>query len=265
VDPTRPIAALGAALLSAVATAGRFALFLARLVRELPPGLRYVRLTLAQCSYIGAGSLPLVLLTSLFIGAVTALQTGHQFQGAIPLIYVGTVVAKSVVIELGPVLTAIVVGARVASSIAAEIGSMKVTEQVDALETLAIRPVRYLAVPRLLAALIMLPVLTVFSDAIALIGGMAVAVARVGLTVSTFERGMRFLFQITDIYAGLIKAFVFGAVIAVAGCYYGFATEGGAEGVGGATRKAVVASCVFILIADYFLAEVIFRLLFPSS
>jgi phospholipid/cholesterol/gamma-HCH transport system permease protein len=263
-DLEQPFAALGGYLLSLLAMAGEFAIFLGRLLREIPPGLRYVRLTLEQCNYIGAGSMPLVLLTSLFVGAVTALQTGYQFQGAIPLIYVGTVVARSVVIELGPVLTALVVGARVASSIAAEIGSMKVTEQIDALETLAIRPIRFLAVPRFLAAIIMLPVITVFADAIAILGGMAVAVARVGITPNTFTRGMRLLFEVTDIYAGLMKAFVFGAVIAISGCFAGFTTEGGAEGVGAATRRAVVASCVSILVADYFLAEVIFRLIFPT-
>ncbi|MCA9729701.1 MAG: ABC transporter permease [Candidatus Eisenbacteria bacterium] len=245
--------------------AGRLALFLGRLIREIPPGLRYLRLTLEQCDYIGIGSLPLVFLTSLFVGAVASLQTSYQFQGAIPLVYVGTVVAKSVVIELGPVLTALVVGARVSSSIAAEIGTMRVTEQIDALETLAIRPIRFLAVPRFLATVLMLPLVTIFADAIAIFGGMAVAVSRIGISVTTFSRGMKMLFEVNDIYGGLIKSFVFGAVIAISGCFYGFHTANGAEGVGASTRKAVVASCVLILVADYFLAEVIFRLLFPPA
>ncbi len=262
-DLTRPIAATGQWVISLLASTGELANFLLRLFRELPPGLRYVRLIIEQCSYIGVGSMPLVILTSVFVGAVAALQTGYQFQGAIPLIYVGTVVAKSVVIELGPVLTSLVVGARVSASIAAEIGSMKVTEQIDALDTLAIRPIRYLAVPRFVAALIMMPVLVVFADAIALLGGMAVAVTRVGITANTFTRGMRLMFEVNDIYGGLIKAFVFGGVIAISGCFFGFATRGGAEGVGASTRQAVVASCVMILVADYFLAEVIFRLIFP--
>lgn len=252
-------------LLDFFESSGRVALFLGRLFKEIPPGLRYFRLTIQQCDYIGIGSLPLVILTSMFVGAVAALQTSYQFQGAIPLVYVGTVVAKSVVIELGPVLTALVVGARVSSSIAAEIGTMRVTEQLDALETLAIRPVRFLAVPRFLATFFMLPALTVFADLIAIIGGMIVAVNRIGMSTTTFTRGMRLLFEVNDIYAGLIKSFVFGAVIALSGCYYGFHSGNGAEGVGAATRKAVVASCVLILVADYFLAEVIFRLIFPAS
>jgi phospholipid/cholesterol/gamma-HCH transport system permease protein len=174
------------------------------------------------------------------------------------------VIAKSVFIELGPVLTALVVGARVSASFAAEIGTMRVTEQIDALETLAIRPVRFLVVPRLVAAFFMMPVITIFADMIAIMGGMAVAVARVGISTNTFTRGMKLMFDADDIYGGLLKSFVFGAIIAISGCFYGFQTTGGAEGVGVATTKAVVACCVMILVTDYFLAEVIFRLIFPA-
>ncbi|MFB3907175.1 MAG: MlaE family ABC transporter permease [Candidatus Eisenbacteria bacterium] len=258
-------ATIGGWILGFLAGSGRFALFLARFLRELPPGLRYVRLIFEQARFVGNQSLPLVFLTSLFVGGVASLQSSYQFQGTIPLIFVGTVIAKSVVIELGPVLTALVVGARVGASFAAEIGTMRVTEQIDALETLAIRPVRYLVVPRFVAAVVMLPLITIFADAIAILGGMLVAVTRIGLSASTFTRGMRFLFDIHDIYGGLIKSFVFGAVIAIAGCFNGFYTGNGAEGVGQVTTKAVVASCVMILVADYFLAEVIFRLIFPPQ
>jgi phospholipid/cholesterol/gamma-HCH transport system permease protein len=261
---TAPFGYVGELVLGGTATAGRFAVFLVRLGRELFPGLRYVNLIFQQARYIGVGSMPLVFLTSLFVGGVAALQTAYQMQGTMPLIYVGTVIAKSVFIELGPVLTALVVGARVGASFAAEIGTMRVTEQIDALQTLAIRPVRFLAVPRLVAAVVMLPVITIFADLIAILGGMAVAVTRVGLTVTTFNRGMRLLFDVDDIYGGLIKSFVFGGIIAIQGCFFGFQTTGGAEGVGEATTKAVVASCVMILVMDYFLAEVIFRLIFPA-
>jgi len=247
-----------------VASCGMFGLFLARLIREIPPGLRYRRLFFDQCKFIGNDSMPLVILTSLFVGGVASLQSAYQFQGSVPLLYVGTVLAKSVFIELGPVLTALIVGARVGSSIAAEIGTMRVTEQIDALDTLAIRPIRFLAVPRLLAAIVMLPVITVFAEAIALIGGLAVAVTRVGISMATFTRGMRIMFTPHDVYGGLIKSVVFGAVIAISGCYFGYTTSGGAEGVGSATTKAVVASSVMILVMDYFLAEVIFRILFPT-
>ncbi len=260
-----PLAYVGRVIIEAVRSAGAFALFLAYVLRELLPGLRYGRRLVDQARYVGVGSMPLVILTSLFVGGVAALQSAYQFQGAIPLVYVGTVISKSVFIELGPVLTALVVGARVSASFAAEIGTMRVTEQIDALETLAIRPVRFLVVPRVLAGFIMLPVITVFADAIAILGGMGVAVARVGLTIETFTRGMKLLFDVHDVYGGLLKSFVFGVIIAVQGCFFGFQTRGGAEGVGSATTKAVVASCVMILVADYFLAEVIFRIIFPAS
>jgi len=256
--------AVGEWVLSATAEFGRFAIFLVLLIKESFPGLRYWRLILDQARFVGIDSLPLVFLTSIFVGGVAALQTAYQMSGTMPLIYVGTVIAKSVFIELGPVLTALVVGARVSASFAAEIGTMKVTEQIDALETLAIRPVRFLAVPRLAATTIILPVITVFAEAIAILGGMAVAVNRVGISLTTFNRGMRLLFDVDDIYGGLLKSFVFGAVIAVSGCFFGFQTSGGAEGVGAATTRAVVASCVMILVLDYFLAEVIFRLIFPA-
>jgi phospholipid/cholesterol/gamma-HCH transport system permease protein len=255
---------VGGLVLGGVMSAGRFALFTGLLWKELVPGLRYVGLTLEQIRYIGIGSLPLVFLTSLFVGGVAALQAAYQFQGTVPLIFVGTVIAKSIFIELGPVLTALVVGARMSASFAAEIGTMRVTEQIDALETLAVRPVRFLAVPRIVAATITLPAVTVLAEGIAIFGGMAVAVGRVGIDLNTFTRGMRIMFEVQDIYGGLMKSFVFGFLIALMGCFYGFDTSGGAEGVGAATTRAVVASCVLILIADYFLAEVIFRIIFRA-
>jgi phospholipid/cholesterol/gamma-HCH transport system permease protein len=263
-NPASPFAFVGGLILDTLASFGRLATFLRRFAAEFVPGLRYGRLIAEQAFFIGNGSVPLVFLTSLFVGGVAALQSAYQFQGSVPLIYVGTVIAKSVFIELGPVLTALVVGARVSSSFAAEIGSMRVTEQIDALETLAIRPVRFLAVPRFVAAFFTLPAVTVLAEAVAILGGMMVAVTRVGISYSMFTRGMKLLFDPHDIYGGLIKSFVFGAVIALSGCFFGFQASGGAEGVGDATTKAVVASCVMILVADYFLAEVIFRILFPA-
>src|SRR6185436_11552900 len=140
----QPFALVGDKLFDAAASAGQFAVFLSRLLGEFIPGLRYQRLIFEQSRFIGIDSLPLVFLTSLFVGGVAALQTAYQMSGTMPLIWVGTVVSKSVFIELGPVLTALVVGARVSSSFAAEIGTMRVTEQIDAMETLAVRPIRYL-------------------------------------------------------------------------------------------------------------------------
>jgi phospholipid/cholesterol/gamma-HCH transport system permease protein len=211
---------------------------------------------------IGNGSIPLVLVTSVFTGAVATIQAHYQFQDYVPIRFLGTVVAKSVVIELGPVLTALVVGARVGASIAAELGTMKVTEQIDALEMMAIDPVRYLAMPRFVAACIMLPVLTIFSDAIAIYGGFFVAVQTLDVTEKIFTDGLRFLFDSRDVWGGLIKALSFGALISLSGCVNGFHARGGAAGVGDAAMRAVVTASLLILITNYVLGAVIFHTLF---
>ena len=161
-------------------------------------------------------------------------------------------------------LTALVGGGRVGASIAAELGTMKVTEQIDALEAMAINPVRYLVVPRVIAALVMLPVVTVFANAIAIFGGYIVAVTSIGVSSHTYIVGLKQFFYMKDLWSGLIKAMFFGNIIGVMGCYYGFVAEGGAEGVGRATTRAVVASCVLVLISDYVLANIFFRLIFAS-
>jgi phospholipid/cholesterol/gamma-HCH transport system permease protein len=222
-------------------------------------------LLLMQMERIGLGSMPLVFVTSLFVGAVTSVQAAYQFQGYVPLIYLGTVVGKSVTLELGPVLTALVVGGRVSASIAAELGTMKVTEQVDAMEMIAIDPIEYLVLPRMVAAFIMLPVLTVFSDFLAIIGGMVVANISIGVSYNVFTSGLKLFFRTGDLVGGLIKTFFFGIIIALMGCYYGFTTKGGAEGVGMSTMRAVVASCLLILVSNYLLASIIFRIIFPPS
>src|SRR5262249_30481152 len=162
------------------------------------------------------------------------------------------------------VLTALVVGGRVGASIAAELGTMKVTEQIDALRAMAINPVRYLVVPRVVAALVMLPVLTIFANAIAGFGGFAVSVASLGVPPHTYVTSLQQFFYLRDLLSGLTKSMFFGGIIGWMGCYYGFQTEGGAEGVGLATTRAVVASCVLVLISDYVLANVLFRFIFSK-
>ena len=238
---------------------GRVFILLVDTFKTFPRALRKSHLIVEQMMTIGVGSLPLVFVTSIFTGAVAAVQAAYQFQNYIPLRYLGTVIGKSVVIELGPVLTALVVGGRVGAAIAAELGTMKVTEQVDALETLAIDPLEYLMAPRFIAALVMLPVITVFADFLAIMGGFAVARAGLGVSAQTFFSGLKLFFHASDVFSGLIKAFFFGGIIATMGCYHGLNTEGGAEGVGLATMKAVVSSCLLILITDYILAAVLFR------
>jgi phospholipid/cholesterol/gamma-HCH transport system permease protein len=229
--------------------------------RVFPGIVRSVHLTVEQMLRIGVGSLPLVVVTSIFTGGVAAVQAAYQFQEYVPMRYLGTVIGKSVVIELGPVLTALVVGGRVGASIAAELGTMRVTEQIDALETLAIDPIRYLVLPRFVAAIIMLPVITVFSDVLAIGGGWAVAMVSLDVDTHTFVEGLRLFFYVRDVFGGLIKAFFFGMIIATMGCFYGFRAEGGAEGVGRATTRAVVSSCLSILVLDYLLASVLFRVI----
>jgi len=197
-----------------------------------------------------------------FVGAVAAVQAAYQFQDYVPMVFLGTVVGKSVILELGPVLTALVVGGRVAASMAAELGTMKVTEQIDAMEILAIDPIRYLVMPRVVASVVMLPVLTVLSDFLAILGGMVVANISLAVSYATFSEGLRLFFYVDDVISGLLKAVAFGGIIGLMGCYNGFRTFGGAQGVGRATMHAVVSSCILVLITNYFLATVLFRIIF---
>jgi phospholipid/cholesterol/gamma-HCH transport system permease protein len=262
--PVRGVRYVRTRALDWVAEVGRVALMLRDVVRFLTPGVRSFGHVVQQMGAIGVGSLWLVLVVSLFTGAVAAVQAAYQFTNVVPMRYLGSVILRSVIIELGPVLTALVIGGRVGASIAAELGTMKVTEQIDALRAMAIHPVRYLVVPRIVAAVVMLPVITIFSDAIAIFGGYVVAITSIGVTPHTYTQSLKDFFLLKDLWSGLIKSFFFGGIIGTMGCYYGFSTEGGAEGVGMATTRAVVASCVLVLISDYVLANVLFRFIFAK-
>ena len=262
--PLRGVRYMQARALDWVAEVGRVTLMLRDVARFLAPGIRSFGRVVQQMNAIGVGSLWLVFVVSLFTGAVAAVQAAYQFTSVVPRRYLGSVILRSVIIELGPVLTALVIGGRVGASIAAELGTMKVTEQIDALRAMAIHPVRYLVVPRVVAAVIMLPVITIFSDAIAIFGGYVVAITSIGVSPHTYTQSLKDFFLLKDLWSGLIKAFVFGGIIGTMGCYHGFATEGGAEGVGMATTRAVVASCVLVLISDYVLANVLFRFIFAK-
>ena len=207
---------------------------------------------------VGIKSIPVVLITGAFTGAVLALQSYTGFKRFNAETFVGTVVALSITRELGPVLTGLMVSGRVGSSMAAELGTMQVTEQIDALYTLAVNPIKYLIVPRLLAALIMMPVLVIFADLIGILGGYFVSVKVLHSNPYIYmERTWDYL-ELNDIYSGLFKAGVFGIIIATISCYQGFFTEGGAEGVGRATTKAVVLSCLLILIFNYIITALLF-------
>jgi phospholipid/cholesterol/gamma-HCH transport system permease protein len=255
---------VGARVLDGVGEVGRVTLMYRDVLRSLgrlPPA----RLVFEQMDRIGVGSLGLVVVISLFTGAVAAVQAAYQFSSVVPMRYLGSVILRSVIIELGPVLTALVVGGRVGAAIAAELGSMKVTEQIDALRAMGINPIRFLIIPRVIAATIMLPVVTVFSDAIAVFGAFVVAIVTIGVAPGTYINSLKNFFYLKDFGSGLIKAVCFGNIIGTMGCFYGFRTEGGAEGVGTATTRAVVASCVLVLIVDYLLASVLFRIIFADS
>ncbi|HVP58527.1 MAG TPA: ABC transporter permease [bacterium] len=253
---------VGRTAASSLEDVGAAFLLLIHAMRAVPSAIKEKRLAAEQMLRIGIGSIPLVLVTSIFTGGVAAVQAAYQFQNYIPMRYIGTVIGKSVVIELGPVLTALVIGGRVGASIAAELGTMKVTEQIDALETLAISPINYLVAPRLIAAVIMLPVVTVFADFLAILGGWVVSLVGLGVSTHVFFSGLRIFFHMSDVFSGLVKAVFFGAIIAMMGCFHGLRTEGGAEGVGIATTRAVVSSCLLILITDYILASLLFRAVF---
>ena len=210
------------------------------------------RATVEQSYKIGVASLPVVLLTTLFSGMVLALQSSYQLRLLSAEQFTSDLVALSVTREIGPVFTAIMVAGRVGASMAAELGTMKVTEQIDALESLAADPIRYLIVPRFLACSAMLVLLTIYSDLVGMFGGYIVGVFKLGISsYKYFHRSVDIL-VFKDVYTGLIKAFIFGMVISVVSCYYGFKTSGGAEGVGQATTMAVVVSFILIVVFDTF-------------
>jgi phospholipid/cholesterol/gamma-HCH transport system permease protein len=220
-----------------------------------PLGIRNI---LKQMEEVGVRSVPVVLITAVSTGMVLALQSHTGFKRFNAESLVGTVVALSMTRELGPVLTALIVAGRAGAAMAAELGTMRVTEQIDALSTMATNPIKYLIVPRVLAGMLMLPILTVFSDAIGIAGGYLVAVQMLDVNPVVYMRRTTDYLEFDDIFGGLIKAFVFGTIIATISCYKGFNTEGGAEGVGKATTGAVVISSMLILISDYFLTSMLF-------
>ena len=225
------------------------------LFRRPRPRLLDFRETVEQMVQAGVKSVPVAMVTAMFTGMVMALQTGLTLERKMAGIsqYLGGMVSVTMLRELGPVLTALIVTGRVGSAMAAEIGSMRVTEQVDALETLATNPVKYLVVPRAIAMVCMLPILTVFADIVGVLGGGLVAHFRFGQSVSMYiDNGLQIVVM-GDLFSGLTKTFFFGAIIACVSCYKGFLAEGGAEGVGKATTSAVVISSMGILVADYLL------------
>jgi len=226
----------------------------------IPPFKR--QRVLEEAKKAGIDSLPIVCLISLFIGVILALQTAYLMQRLGSEIYIASIVALSLVREMGPVITSLVVAGRVGSAIAAEIGSMQVTEQIDALETLAANPVQYLVVPRFLALRLMLPLLTLFGDIIGIFGGWFICVVKLGISSSLYMQVTFDALLFKDLFTGTFKTVFFGMIIAFVSCYQGFNVEGGAEGVGRATKQAVVISFILIIACDC-LFTALFYFIFP--
>jgi phospholipid/cholesterol/gamma-HCH transport system permease protein len=223
-----------------------------------------------QMDEIGVKSLGIVLLTGLFTGMVLALQSSVQLKTFGATMYIGNLVSASMIRELGPVLAGLMVAGRVGSGIAAQLGSMRVTEQIDALNTLGTDPIKKLVTPRVLAALIMLPVLTIINDFVGIIGGNVIAALVIGLPSSQYWRtvwdqiaadGFTMRYVPNDFVQGLSKPFVFGGLISITACYFGLGTTGGTEGVGQATTRTVVTSSILILIVDYFITQLLLSVL----
>jgi phospholipid/cholesterol/gamma-HCH transport system permease protein len=232
-------------------------LFLATFVWALRPPIR-LRAIFKQMEFVGVNSLLVVILTGTFTGGVLAFQAYHGFRLFSAESLVGSTVALAMTRELGPVLTSLMVTGRAGSAMAAELGTMRVTEQIDALYTMAANPIKYLVVPRIVAGVLMLPVLTIIADFVGIIGGYLVGVGLLKINSGIYVAKMIEIVELDDIFNGLVKSACFGLILSLVGCYKGFYTRGGAQGVGRATTQAVVVASVCILISDYFLTAAMF-------
>jgi phospholipid/cholesterol/gamma-HCH transport system permease protein len=256
---TWALGCIGHMFFSSLASIGRIAAFFFQAaVQSLRPPY-YSRQILRQFFEIGYLSLPVVGLTAFFTGMVLALQSYTGFSRFNAESAIASVVVLSITRELGPVLGGLMVAGRIGASIAAEIGTMRVTEQIDALVSLSTSPQKYLIAPRLLAGITMLPLLVIVADIIGVLGGYVVSIYRLDFNSAVYIKQTFDFMQMSDVTSGLLKAAVFGFIITLMGCYHGFNSRGGAEGVGKATTQAVVSSSILILIANYFLTSLLFE------
>lgn len=226
-------------------------------VARIPLFPKNLNVSIEQMYQIGIESLPLVSITALFLGAETVVQTKYQFRDLVPIKYLGVAVCKAIINELGPVVTSLVVSGRVATAIAAEIGSMKTSEQLDAMTILDLDPVRYLIVPKTVACIVMLPVLVVWGELIAIVGSIITVGLFLDVTLYAYMNSLRLMFNMADLFTGIVKTTIFGLIIALTGAYFGSIARGGAEGVGNATTRAVMTSAVLILIFDFVVGALI--------
>jgi phospholipid/cholesterol/gamma-HCH transport system permease protein len=242
-------------LLEPAGSVGRYALLLGKAFGTMGDMRSYRKNIFDQMMHVGLESMPIVALAAAFSGAVTTVQTAYQLVSPlIPTSIIGSIVVPSMILELGAVVTGFILAGRVGARIAAELGTMRVTEQIDALEAMGLNSVGYLIVPRVLAGVVMFPVLYVAASFVGITGGMAVGVFGGFVPLGEFVAGAREFFQPFDPVFGLIKSLVFGFTITSISCYKGYFTKGGAEGVGRATTEAAVTSCVYLLVADLLLA-----------
>ncbi len=252
------LASIGRSVLGLCSSVGRLVLFISATLSHIIRPPFYPLEIGAQIMRIGYFSLPVVGLTALFTGAALALQIyegGSRFNA---VSVVPSIVAIGMVRELGPVLGGLMVAARVSSSIAAELGTMRVTEQIDALTTLSTNPMKYLVVPRVLAATLTLPILVFIGDIIGIMGGFLVGTNRLGLNAAAYLQNTYQFLEFGDVFSGLVKAAVFGFIVSIMGCYHGYNSGRGAQGVGQATTNAVVSAAILIFASNYLLTEVFF-------
>ena len=239
---------------------GNYATLMSKIFRSHKNWRYYLPLTITHMFNIGVKSIPIVILTGLFAGMVLAVQASYQVAGTIIPGYeytMGAVIGKSILLELAPMITALIMTGKIGATIAAELGTMRVSEQIDALESLSYDPVAYLIMPRILASMIVFPLLIAIADLFGLIGGIMITTEALNMSVSDFMKGLTLEFEPLDYWFGIIKGFFFGLAITSIACFYGFDTKGGAEGVGKTTTATVVVSCVSIVFIDYILGEVI--------
>jgi len=251
------IQSIGRRSVAAVEAVGRVGHFLRDTVRALPDVRTWAGPAIVQMRRIGVDSIPVTLFIAAFTGVVLALQASYTFTGTVPLYFVGTLVGKTMMLELGPVLAGLALAGRVGASMAAELGTMKVTEQVDALETLAYDPQSYLVVPRVLAGTVMFPMIIAFAIGTGIVTGWLTSLVLLDLSTPDFLKGLKLFYRFKDTWFGLFKSATFGATITLVGCIVGLSTRGGAEGVGKSTTRAVVYSAVLILLLDAFWAVVL--------
>lgn len=254
----KSVAALILAFLKdAVLSVQNFTLLSLRSIRNLATPPHYFGDTLQQMDTIGVGSLPIIVLTGFFIGAVLVLQMSRTLQTFGEAALTGQMVSVSLVREIGPVLTALMVAGRNASGMASELGSMVVSEQIDAMRALGTDPTRKLVTPRMLATVTMLPLLTIVADFIGLVGGFFVSFFVVHLNPAQYWSSAYQALEYSDVFQGLLKPVIFGFIVSLVGCYYGLSTRGGTQGVGRATTQAVVASSVLVLVVDFFVTKIL--------